>query len=67
VRALEHALRDLRALERGALSSVATDLMIMASERSQGGRSGDRMPDDAAVLLLLGRVAYVLAAEGLRG
>jgi hypothetical protein len=41
--------------------------MIMASERSQGVRAREKMPDDAAALLLLGRVAYVLAAEGLRG
>jgi hypothetical protein len=64
---MEHALRDLRALDSSALFVVATDLAIIATAQSRGGKAGEKMPDEAAALLLLGRVAYVIACEGKRG
>ncbi len=67
VTALEHALRDLRELDREQLEQVSTELTMTAAAMSQGGRASDRMPDRAAALLLLARVAYVVAHEGQRG
>lgn len=56
--ALDETLAELRTLDRAALELVATQLTMAAA--GQGTPKG-------TVLILLARVAYVLAHEGLRG
>jgi hypothetical protein len=65
--ALEHALAGLRELDRAELERVSTELTMNAAAMCQGGNARDKMPDRAAALLMLARVAYVVAHEGQRG
>jgi hypothetical protein len=60
VAALVHTLHGLREIDRGALEQIATELTLSAAAR----RTSEA---HATALLLLGRVAYVLANEGRHG